>query len=473
MKKIILLSTLLSAITLSTIAQQTSNFTQAFVNPYLLSPTYAGNSTDLRAFAHYRNQLVGFKGAPESMLFSLDKGLPHERMGIGLQVYNDKMNFIQRFGANLSYSYLVPINEIQSIRFGLSAGYVNTGIDLQSVIASNSEELEKFARLRPNANFTSDFGVTYMRKKLQAGISVTNINYAKPQLESRSFAYLQNPVYQLFVGYELPIINDLTFNPLVIARSSQGTEIMVSANAIFNFKKMFWGGLTYDSRSSVGGTVGLIFDNFTLGYNYGYPTSALATISAGIHEVCVGYNFGSKPKPKAPSDQVSADNYAVPSSTDEVPKPDVKFSNTKRSDTLYHVFIMKDGIDPDFLKKSFNDDIQNIYAEEPQGMIDEVAVENYAKLESKESEVRFKKDFPKGKASVILAAYYKFEDVKKYQKILQKRANMSTTVIRSKNETYYLVASKEVTNYSEALKEMNRIKKQRIGDLIFGNIWLY
>ncbi len=473
MKKSILLIVLGVNMVLSLQAQQTSNFTQTFVNPYLLSPAYAGNTADLKAFAHYRNQLVGFKGAPESMLISMDKGLPHERMGLGLQLYNDKMNIIKRFGANLSYSYLVPISALQNVRLGLSAGYVNTGVDLNSVVASSADEIQSFTRLRPSAKFTSDFGFTYTRKQLQTGISITNINFAKSKIETGSLSYLQNPVYQLFVKYDLPIVNDITFNPLLIGRSSQGTETMVSANAIFNFKKMFWGGLTYDSRSAVGATLGLIYDNLTVGYNYGYPTSALATVSSGIHELCIGYNLGSKSKSKPITDEsVSSDSYTL-SETREVPKSDIKSVNNRRSDTLYHVFIMKDGIDPDFLKSAFNADIQNIYAEESQGMVDEVAVENLSSLDNKAGDERFIKDFPKGKASVIIAAYYKFEDVKKYQKILLKRANLTTSVIRSRNETYYLVSTKEVTNYRDALTEINRIKKQKIDDLIFGNIWLY
>ena len=89
-----LYTSLVCLLALSVNAQQTSNYSQIYTNQYLYSPAYAGQSSETKAFFHYRNQMLGFKGAPESMMFTIDKAIPVIKTGIGFQLFKDNTNVL-------------------------------------------------------------------------------------------------------------------------------------------------------------------------------------------------------------------------------------------------------------------------------------------------------------------------------------------------------------------------------------------
>ncbi len=480
MKK--LLITILSLAFVATQAQQTANFTQIFVNPYLINPAFAGNSSDLILFGHYRNQMMGLKGAPESMMFTLHKGLPNERMGLGIQAFNDRINVLERSGANFTYSYLVPITQKHLIRFGLSLGFASNRIDMAKVVASDADDISILSNVAPVNSFNSDFGVVYSLEKFQLGISAMNLFNKTSFSDSKALPYAQNALFNVMAKYELKMTENVKLVPMALARSSQGLGFQISANAIFQFKDFFWAGINWDSQSSIGMCTGIRYENFTFGYNYGYPTSKLATLSTGIHEIVVGFNFGSSKNKKELSNTemqpVTAQSMTKDSTSNNAYLANNLYANntykSSKKDTLYHIVVMQDGSDAEAMKKIFLNDQTSYMAEYPaDAPVDEQKLEELSQIEEKEGDKAFKKDFPTGKANVIIAAYAKLESAKNYQKLLMRQVNLETKVIKSDKDHYYFVMTKEVNNYKEAHAEIKRIKKKSVKNLIFGNIWLH
>lgn len=480
MKKIFI--TVLTLSVLATQAQQTANFTQIFVNPYLINPAFAGNSSDLQLYGHYRNQMLGLKGAPESMMFTLHKGLPNERMGLGIQAFNDRVNVLERSGANFTYSYLVPITAKHHLRFGLSLGFANNRIDMSKVVATDPTEISTLSNVGPVNSFNTDFGILYRMEKFQFGISAINLFNKTAFIDSKTLPYAQNALFNIMAKYEVKMTENIKMLPMVLARSSQGLGFQISANAIFQYKDLFWAGINWDSQASIGMCAGIKYENLTFGYHYGYPTSKLSSLSTGVHEVVLGFNFGSGKGKKELSNNgsqpVSAETTIQDNTTNTNKLSTDSYSNRSkmsgRPDTLYHIVVMQDGADAEAMRKIFLNDQTSYMSENPNDTpIDEEKLEELSKTEEKEGDKAFKRDFPAGKANVIIAAYAKMEDAKSYQKLLIRQTGLESKVIKSEKDHFYFVMTKEVNNYKEAHAEIKRIKKKSVKNLIFGNIWLH
>ena len=75
----------------SVYAQQSAQYTQYIFNGLIINPAYAGTKEILNANAMYRSQWAGLEGAPTTQTFAADGTLKNNRLGVGLQVVNDKV----------------------------------------------------------------------------------------------------------------------------------------------------------------------------------------------------------------------------------------------------------------------------------------------------------------------------------------------------------------------------------------------
>src|SRR3954465_7707739 len=87
------------------VAQQDPQFTQFMYNKLIYNPGYAGTSGAICGVAQFRQQWVGFAGAPQSIAIAGDMPLSGIPLGIGLTVMNDKIGPANTVFARLAGSY--------------------------------------------------------------------------------------------------------------------------------------------------------------------------------------------------------------------------------------------------------------------------------------------------------------------------------------------------------------------------------
>src|SRR6267378_5490267 len=109
-------------------AQDISNFSQFFLNPYTLNPSYAGIEGRPAFFLAYRKQWTTIQGAPVLANFSFHSSLS-KRLSIGLNLNSDQRGITSTSSILVTAGYSVPIDNDTFIRFGLSAGYAYNSID--------------------------------------------------------------------------------------------------------------------------------------------------------------------------------------------------------------------------------------------------------------------------------------------------------------------------------------------------------
>ena len=103
------------------VAQDGSNFTQFFVNPYSLNPSYAGIEGRKAMFLAYRKQWATIDGGPTVANFSFHTPTALG-LNLGLNVISDTRGVLSNSGAMITIGYTVSIDHDKFIRFGASIG---------------------------------------------------------------------------------------------------------------------------------------------------------------------------------------------------------------------------------------------------------------------------------------------------------------------------------------------------------------
>ena len=79
-------------------------------------------------------------------------------------------------------------------------------------------------------------------------------------------------------------------------RAVKGAPVQFDINAVLDFKKRAWFGVTYHSNYAIAVSAGLRMDNFSIGYAHDFVLSKVANYSKRSSEIVLSYRFGEKDK---------------------------------------------------------------------------------------------------------------------------------------------------------------------------------
>lgn len=174
----LILIVLISAISLSSKAQQNPQFTQYMYNQSIINPAYAtANKSELNIGALYRSQWARIEGAPKTA--SLFVHYPvNDRIEVGISFTNDDIgNVVTENNVYADFAYILPVSEKGKLSLGLKAGLTLfdanfNGFNLQSGgrdtdVAFNENVAQSF----PNIGL----GGFYFTEKFYVGLSAPNL----------------------------------------------------------------------------------------------------------------------------------------------------------------------------------------------------------------------------------------------------------------------------------------------------------
>jgi type IX secretion system PorP/SprF family membrane protein len=179
MQKVLFVLVVLLVANLDARCQYYSVYSHYHLNPFLYNPAEAGTSRATFS-ANYRQQWMGFTGAPKITTVTFTSLIDDSRTGIGIKASTYSRGILKTTDFSFSYAYAVPVGLNSNLFFGLSGGAISNTIDISNVDMSDpavARYLEK--NIQPVANF----GVLY---KSENGI---NLGLMLPQLFTPSFDY--------------------------------------------------------------------------------------------------------------------------------------------------------------------------------------------------------------------------------------------------------------------------------------------
>ena len=297
MKNLIIPFVLFILVATTVNAQQTPFSSQYYSNQFVTNPALTGNKGTTNAFLTHRTQWVGISGSPQTSYFTIDGSVKQKGVGLGLTMYSDVTDILARTGANVSYSYKLTINGVNSLTFGLALGVVNNKVNFAKAQVLDMSDPFLITQQISRTVVNADFGLNYKWKSLELGFAV-------PQLVGNSVRYMNNQgstgTYNLARHYystlkyvfDVSTAKEITAYPLIMVRNVSGAPTQYDVNGVIDWKKYGWFGVTYHSNYAVAFSFGVRYKNLSVGYAYDLGISKIKKYTGTTSEFLLSYNFG-------------------------------------------------------------------------------------------------------------------------------------------------------------------------------------
>lgn len=270
-------------------AQQEPQFSQNMFNILSVNPAYAGSNDAICAIALYRNQWVGWAGAPKTMQLSVDGPVKFLRGGVGLTLINDELGADKTFGAKLAYAYRTDIGP-GHLGVGISAGMINKTLLGTKLNPFTNDGSDGAIPVTDDNRTTSNlgFGLYYNTDILYFGLSASQLLESEVNYTIGDITLKRH--YYLTAGYNIRLTPSLELIPSVWLKTD-GAKLQGDINATAMYNNQFWGGITYRLQDAVVPLIGVQLNNIKIGYSYDITTSEVKGYSSGTHEIILGYCF--------------------------------------------------------------------------------------------------------------------------------------------------------------------------------------
>ncbi|WP_143304746.1 PorP/SprF family type IX secretion system membrane protein [Chitinophaga vietnamensis] len=231
---------------------------QYFQNQYISNPAMAGIDTGLHVNVAYRRGWTDMPGAPITQSATADYYVG-QRVGAGLNVFNDKAGLINRTKVAVTYAYHLPLNTSGDSRlhFGLSLGINSERLDRTAINGDGSDPAIGAFNRRDNY-FEGDYGMAYTNKHLTIQGAIPNVmNLFRPDGEKT----IDGSTFYAAASYRF-FLNDVIHHiePKVCFRGVRGYDNLVDigANIVLLQEYLNVSAIYHSSR------------NFTLGVGFNY-----------------------------------------------------------------------------------------------------------------------------------------------------------------------------------------------------------
>ena len=277
-------------------AQTEPMYSQYMYNMLGVNPAYAGNREATSVNFFQRRQWVGMAGSPQTTSVSVDGAAKDNKIGWGVQLYDDKLGVEKADGANLMLSSHVRVSEKGILSGGLSVGLMNYRIDLMNVQGRFTPSDPAFY-----ANFNKwlpavGLGIYYNTEKFYVGFSVPNVLKSKLSAFDVMNSGIQkvNSTHMfLTTGYVFNVNEEVKIKPSTMIKAVSGAPIEADINTNIWLKDIIGLGFSYRTGDAmIVMAEAQINENLRVGYAYDMTISPLKYYNNGSHEMMLRYEFG-------------------------------------------------------------------------------------------------------------------------------------------------------------------------------------
>lgn len=303
-----LLSLVFSLTTIIIFAQQDAQFSQNTLIKLPVNPGFAGTNGAVCATAVYRNQWVGFEGAPKTMLVSIEAPIIELHGGLGLTVVSDKLGKFGFTHARAAYSYHMIVGNTGRLGIGLEAGIFQASVGDKWLTPNGDDGTLDVAipnQVLKKTTYDVGLGLYYRTEQLFFGFSLAHVPGKAQRLEAPEFNYQAARHYYVMTGYDFILSSAIKLRPSVHVKSDAAvTTFDANINLLWN--DMIWGGVSYRLRDAIVPMIGFAWmpnqkSTLKIGYAYDLGVSDFKNQHSNTHEILVNYCIKLVPKIKAQS----------------------------------------------------------------------------------------------------------------------------------------------------------------------------
>ncbi|MFY0672334.1 MAG: PorP/SprF family type IX secretion system membrane protein [Bacteroidia bacterium] len=429
------------------------------VNPYLLSPSFAGEmplGQNGRVMALSRLQFAQIEGAPVTYLASADANFQGQKMGLGAVVYSDSYGLLNQTGVNLSYAYRTSLGSHTQLSMGLSAELMQHGIDFDKINAvDNNDDILNLSSANKTL-FNGSFGIHLKHNGFQLGFVSPQVVGTrlvhKDYVSNTEIDYEFQRHYIGFMGYSFETDNQKwQFDPMVVMRTGQNMRPQFDVMFKSTYQDQVFGMFGYrsDYAMSFGGGVILNRALFII-YNYDLPINDIAGFAGGAHEFGLAFNFNgnSFQSPNIDYRETKAQKEGNLKLLEEVKKLREEVESGKENFEVQKAEIER-------LNKKLEsyevelDSIQNSSKNQLKKLV-ELELNNAENVEKKEEESS--KSY-----YLVIASLKSQKEAYEYQQSLRRNGDQRTTFLKQSNSgTWFFVCQEKFSKANEAKSALDQ-----------------
>lgn len=285
-------------------AQQDPHFTHYMFNTLEVNPGYAGSRDALTVTGLYRNQWIGFKGAPFTQTLTAHAPIFNDKVGVGISLMNDRIGPTNNTSVFADFAYRIPLGQSKKARltFGIKGGLNIMQVGLTGLGVRDDLDPEfstnYLNKLLPNFGF----GVYYYTQNFYVGASVPRIleNYYEGNSDGKDTDGLarQKRHYDFIMGAMFKLGKNVKLKPSMLVKIIEAGPPELDLSALFYLMNdRFWIGpafrTAWRSTDAVSAIVGVqIIDQLALGYSFDYSfVNQTFKNNGGSHEIMLRYDF--------------------------------------------------------------------------------------------------------------------------------------------------------------------------------------
>jgi type IX secretion system PorP/SprF family membrane protein len=277
-------------------AQQQPMYSQYMFNMLNINPAYAGSRGVGTVTALYRDQWQGMEGAPKSASVGFDMAVKEKKIGLGLQLYDDRLGIERTTGFNASYAFRIQLSESGTLSLGLQGGLLNyraNYTDARTFQPNDPAFSQNINGILPAAAA----GVYYNSDKFYVGLSTpallkTKITYdGVEQVDGVTGTDIH---LYLASGFVIKLNQDLMLKPSVLVKAVSGAPVEFDLNANLWIQNIISFGFSYRTGDAYVGMAELqVNRQLRLGYAYDKTFNTIGNFNNGTHELMLRMEFGS------------------------------------------------------------------------------------------------------------------------------------------------------------------------------------
>lgn len=276
-------------------AQQQPVFTNFLINDYFYNPAIAGSKNAHIANVSYRDQWVGFDGAPTTLIGNFYGSVRNEgKMGYGATVISDRTGLIQNTSIYVNYAHHFKLSETLKLGLGVRPGYMQYRIKLYDVqLADEGDNLLIGNVLSANA-FDIQGGFHLYSNRFFVMGSVQNL--LGDAIGFTSYNANLTKHYTFIGGYTFKFEKKkIELQPSVLLRNTTSIPMQTAFMLKGIYAKNYWGGLTYTTDNTMGAYIGYTLkERLSIAYGFDFPFNGIEQYQSGSHELSISYVINAK-----------------------------------------------------------------------------------------------------------------------------------------------------------------------------------
>jgi type IX secretion system PorP/SprF family membrane protein len=272
-------------------------FTQYMFNMQIINPAYAGMWEKIGFSTLVRKQWAGINRSPLTEVFSFHTPTKNEKVGLGLNVTNDRYGLENKLGVFGDYAYEVSITPQTRLRLGLKYGFLNYKNPLTQYVLYPDGQFDPAFGEDVDLKFLPNFGVGgfLYEENFYIGLSIPKLlkNDLRANINNYNVEAQIQTVY-LNAGYIFRFIqyNFLVFKPSMMITYNRGLPIQYDLGLNWMLREKLWLGVMARSGNAVSFISHWIMDNnLRLGFAMDITYNELFPYQYGTYEITLGLDM--------------------------------------------------------------------------------------------------------------------------------------------------------------------------------------